>query len=743
MAFDPHLQECRGSSPDIEPSYPLDLYSLEHPPSPPPRMEYQEHFVESMGGQTITPQTIESQQEGNRVDYYYHLPLYEAAEKGDWRSATTFFERHPDVEITAVINIDLETALHVAARRGHLQFVKKLLDRMPPAALALKDINGDTTLHIAARSGRSDIGKSIMDKNHDLTLVVNKNSRTALHVASARGHFKFVKELLKRMLPAELAFQDINGDTALHLAAISGSTDIAKSILRKNLALAQIRSKDGWTPLLYAATVARLEQKELVWHLCLVTRDDDPSPFADAFGAELICNITASGFYDISLHLVKRYPHLATAVNAENDTVLSLMAQRPSAFPSGSRLGFWKQCIYACIPVETDASHHAVRGDIENPPEGSGNLAGRFQRRTYLTEAEFQWLKRLLWNVIELVPGVKKVRETKLSHKHAIELVEHVCTQIQNSDFFRNSNIFTTAIEFGIVELVTKCGNSFIRLNVLESEFLKEGTRFHIAIQNRREKIFNLIYRWAFGNTLFGIVKDNSENTILHVAAKLAPSSQLNSVSGAALQMQRELQWFKEVEKLVQPSYRESKNKDGKTARVIFTEEHKDLVEKGQKWMKATSSSCMVVATLIATVMFAAAFTVPGGNQNDRGIPIFLNANSFLIFAISDALSLFSSLTSVLMFLSILTSRYAEEDFLYSLPKKLIIGLASLFISIATMMIAFSATLSIVLSKRLSWVFIPISLLACIPVTLFASLQFPLLVEIVRSTYGPRIFDRK
>ncbi|RVX02692.1 Retrovirus-related Pol polyprotein from transposon RE2 [Vitis vinifera] len=131
--------------------------------------------------------------------------------------------------------------------------------------------------------------------------------------------------------------------------------------------------------------------------------------------------------------------------------------------------------------------------------------------------------------------------------------------------------------------------------------------------------------------------------------------------------------------------------------------------------MKDTASSCMVVATLIATVMFAAAFSVPGGNDDDTGRPIFLTKKSFLVFAISDALALFSSATSILIFLSILTSRYAEEDFLESLPNRLIIGLATLFISVATMMIAFCATLFIVLGPELVWVANPMALVACVP----------------------------
>ncbi|XP_031263291.1 ankyrin repeat-containing protein NPR4-like [Pistacia vera] len=224
-------------------------------------------------------------------------------------------------------------------------------------------------------------------------------------------------------------------------------------------------------------------------------------------------------------------------------------------------------------------------------------------------------------------------------------------------------------------------------------------------------------------------------DNILHIAGRLGPSTQ---VAGAALQMQRELQWYKVVESYVHPSLQEHLNSSDQTPREVFTKEHKDLLKEGEKWMKETASSCALVAALIITVVFAAAFTVPGGN-NTVGIPLFLQQPSFLVFAVSDALALFSSTASLLMFLGILTSRYAEEDFLNSLPMKLIIGLITLFLSIASMMVAFGATIYLFLSHPWKWVIIPISLLGCVPVTLFAMLQFPLLVDMFLSTYGPSI----
>ncbi|KAH7565558.1 hypothetical protein JRO89_XS09G0227000 [Xanthoceras sorbifolium] len=155
--------------------------------------------------------------------------------------------------------------------------------------------------------------------------------------------------------------------------------------------------------------------------------------------------------------------------------------------------------------------------------------------------------------------------------------------------------------------------------------------------------------------------------------------------------------------------------------------------------MKDTATSCSVVAALIITVVFTAAFTVPGG-LDSQGRPNFIHELSFKIFAISIALALFSSTASVQMFLGILTSRYAEDDFLLSLPKKLITGLMLLFFSIASMMVAFAATFYIVISHPWRWVTFLVASLGAVPVTLFAGMQFPLLVDIFRSTYGPGIY---
>ncbi|XP_042953581.1 uncharacterized protein LOC122290105 isoform X6 [Carya illinoinensis] len=237
--------------------------------------------------------------------------------------------------------------------------------------------------------------------------------------------------------------------------------------------------------------------------------------------------------------------------------------------------------------------------------------------------------------------------------------------------------------------------------------------------------------------------QNNQENHQNIISGMIEHPTRVNQIPGAALQMQRELQWFKAVEKIVDPKDKEKRNiNEHFTPQELFTKNHENMMKEGEKWMKNTARSCTVVGALIVTIMFAVTFTIPGGNEQDTGLPIFLKKNSFRVFMISDALSFFLSSTSVLMFLGILTSRYTEDDFLEYLPRQMIIGLFTLFCSIATMMITFASALLIILHEQLR-ISIPLICLGGVPVILFLWIQFPILKDMIISTYGPSIFDRK
>ncbi|KAL7224901.1 hypothetical protein ACSBR1_026222 [Camellia fascicularis] len=595
------------------------------------------------------------------------------------------------------------------------------------------------SLQKAALTGDWKEAKRIIDGDGDaLTAKITPDEEIALHVAVATGKsIEFVKNLVDLMPVEALELNDSAGYTALNIAARFGNTDAAKILVAKHSDLLYIRNKDDWLPLHWAA---RSAHKDTLSYLLMVTKPhcktkkpiendlEHMGPFEDDSGVQLLVLVIASGFYDIALDLVRQYPQVAKS-RFHHRCALGEMAKKVSAFRSGSHFNRWQSIIYYYVPVKVEQSaEYSERDDILNPTR--------------------QKVKAMLWRVLELlVPPIKHIQhiqEQKLKHNQALQLVKYLCEQVRSLEDLKAYRSLArspllVAATLGIHEIIEEIVNSFPRaILARDSEY---RNIFQLAVIKRHENVFNLLYQMGEYKQYITRLEDDNGNTLLHLVGNQAPIEKLNVVPGAALQMQRELQWFKEVEKFVMPYDKELLNKnEGEIPSMIFSREHKTLVKEGEKWMKVTANSCTIAAALIATIAFAAIITVPGGNNNTSGFPVFSKINAFIVFIVSDAISLFTSTTSLLMFLSILTSRYAEGDFLYVLPKRLIIGLATLFLSITTMIIAFSSALYLVFGNNKEWILIPMAAMACLPITSFVSLQFPLLVDLISSTYGPGIF---
>nr|XP_034909611.1 protein ACCELERATED CELL DEATH 6-like isoform X2 [Populus alba] len=558
---------------------------------------------------------------------------------------------------------------------------------------------------------------------------------TALHVAASAGNLTIVEELVKMMSREELEIQDDEGTTALFSAATVGITKMAECLVVKNKNLVTFVNEDGKIPLVEACI---RNHKDMALYLYSVTPFEFLCQGNGNHGSYFLQCAMVLQMLDIAFDFLHRYPYLAATTDQVLKTNgLMYLSKMPETFPSEDRLAFWQQWIYSCIPMQsiTTTDDNIVR--INMPDQ-------------ILSESKniiFQVSSKLRGFAINLLAflGIKQIYDLKKIHIYSDKILRCMCEYISTLDYeqYLKADVhgaFHNAVRNGMVEFITEVIKACPHIMISGDD--NSRNLFMSSIANRQEKVFSLFYGLEASRAGFVSLVDSSGNTLLHLAAKLSPPSQLARISGAALQMQRELQWYKEVESIMNPILKDYPNESTQTARELFTSDHKDLLVKGEQWMKEAATSCTVVGALIITIMFTAAFTVPGGNVQETGYPIFRDEKSFTVFIVADAISLFSSSTSVLMFLGILTSRYAEEDFLKSLPKKLIIGLSTLFFSIATMTVTFCAALIIMLDGRLQ-IIIPIVLLAAIPVTFFMMLQFPLLVEIFVSTYGPGIFNRK
>ncbi|XP_024197223.2 uncharacterized protein LOC112200423 [Rosa chinensis] len=294
----------------------------------------------------------------------------------------------------------------------------------------------------------------------------------------------------------------------------------------------------------------------------------------------------------------------------------------------------------------------------------------------------------------------------------------------------KNQSPVLIAAKMGVTEMVEKILDKFpVAIQDVDSD---NKNVILLAVENRQPHVYNLLQKRKILKESLLRQLDNEGNSALHLAATCGRYRPW-LIPGAALQMQWEIKWYKFVKNSMPHRYFVRYNKRGQTPKEIFIDTHKHLIKEGSKWLTKTSESCSVVAALIATVAFATSATVPGGLNQHTGEPILKDKTAFSAFTISSLVALCFSITSLVFFLSILTSRYEESDFSMDLPRKLLMGLTSLFASIASMLVSFCTGHIFLLNHQLRYVAYPLYAATCLPVTFFALAQLPLYFDLMRA----------
>lgn len=145
-----------------------------------------------------------------------------------------------------------ETPLYIAAEQGHLDVLKELLKFAHPETLAKKNHAGYDVFHIAAKQGHISIVKELLNRNPDLSKTLDLSNATPLISAATKGHLEVVNELLAGDSLLTVIARS-NGKNALHLAARSGYTDIVRALLAKDPQMARRTDRKGQTALHMAA----------------------------------------------------------------------------------------------------------------------------------------------------------------------------------------------------------------------------------------------------------------------------------------------------------------------------------------------------------------------------------------------------------------------------------------------------------------------------------------------------------
>ncbi|KAJ9190398.1 hypothetical protein P3X46_001606 [Hevea brasiliensis] len=373
-------------------------------------------------------------------------------------------------------------------------------------------------LYKAALQGKwEDAEKIIKDDKNAMVAEVSSAKETALHIAASTGRrsIKFVERLVDSMDKDLLGQPDKDGDTPLHYAALVGNTEAATILVEKNPALLHKTNNNGLTPL-HAAVMSG--QEKIVCDILKMTSVEDPC-FTGQAGVKLLNLLITADFYEIAFQLLKRNPSLALKTDKEGLTALRKLALKPGAFKSRSQKGNCWSLFNHFFSGIACRSSYPQGGDVENAIGSSEKgltsptIVKKMSKHTQALK-----LLRLLIDETLKVDNASKVRRLLLP---PVRL----------------------AARWGIHEFVAEVIKAYPQSLWLLDE--NGMSYFHLAVKYRHENIFGLLCHQMSSRKHFITTSlDGFGNNLLHLAGELQPS---DKVSGAALQMQRELQWFQVI----------------------------------------------------------------------------------------------------------------------------------------------------------------------------------------------------
>ncbi|KAJ6885508.1 hypothetical protein NC651_026214 [Populus alba x Populus x berolinensis] len=682
---------------------------------------------------------------------------YRAAMSGDWKSMLDHYQgRVLDVPLPVTLSAD--TALHLAVYSKQEQPLKDLLEivkgdeffvpeteSIPPDIEFLKRKNkfGNTVLHEATIYGNYEAVKLLIDSCEDLLKEKNNYGETPLFTAAGFAEAEIV-EFLIRSKPQQCV--DGNGRLlSIHIKRTKDDLSILSNAIRGQ------HFETALMLLELDESLHSLEDNNGVTALQLLAQM--PTAFESGFPMGICARLIYCCLP------VKRHHEVKSQV----ETWLKERKMRERK-PRGGILkylkvpkvrcwldGFWNQKIkhvfalrLAEILIEKDESLKQVsitkegldakeyrKGENQFSELTTEGKETEEIQRHYTTETSEtnSSLKEKIPLLIATKNGKEEiVLEIMKKYPHAIVLLNET-----NSSLTRKEHIplFIATIN-GIEEIVWGIINQYPHA----VEHLNEEGQsiLNVAVKHRQKKIFSLVKHQKIPLARLHRVVDKKGNTLLHHVADME-HYRGGTKPGPALKLQEELQWFEKVQEVIPSHYVTLRNDEDKTAEELFKESHQDQLKNAQKWIKETTQSCSTVAALVATVVFAAAYTVPGGSDKN-GTPNFINSPYFLVFTVSDVLSLASSLTSLVVFLSLLTSPFELQEFHISLPRKLLVGFTFLFFAVITTMLSFGATILILIQSEKKLTTLLLSIAAFLPVLVFAIMQFRLYVSFMGSTYN-------
>ncbi|XP_010242942.1 PREDICTED: protein ACCELERATED CELL DEATH 6 [Nelumbo nucifera] len=536
----------------------------------------------------------------------------------------------------------------------------------------------DPKLYEAVTTGKVHILRQLAEEKPGILLQLSRPKRnTVLHIAASFDSNALV-ELIYRYCPDAIEKKNFRGDTALHIAARTGNISMVTFLIDWATHFICSFSTD---------TMNNAEDEGDANVLLRVPNIEGNTPLHEAVRGR---------HRAVAEVLMKHDPRSAFTVNRSGESPLYLAADRGLLDFVQQMLQFplqdTSQDIYGGPNGQTPLHaaiarrHTAVvnvlasgRKELINTKDDDGRTPLHYAATFGFADGALCLLRE------DTSAAYQKDNDGRFpihmaaskGHTNIIRVLLGHCLESRELLNRNGQNALHVAAKSGKDQLVTYILRT-PALEMLINETDNEGnTPLHLATMHSHPKIVNIL---AHDARVDMIVMNNEGSTALDIAEKdiLIPTSFRKLLTLTAL---RTAGAPRGRRRSIVEGQRQEETQDGKNKMDYYKDRINTLV---------------LVATLVATITFAAGVTMPGGYRNDepnQGMAVLHEKPTFHVFVISNTLAMY---VSMILVVTLIWAQLGDYDLLVFALK---LSLPLLGMALTMMAIAFAAGVYLVVHK--------------------------------------------